>query len=248
MRSFFYIFISIVLLSCNGENVPDCFQNSGDIVQHEFSVNNFNKITVFARVELIVKQEPTQRVIVETGEYLLNDIDVNVENNTLTIANNNACNLTRDYGLTKVYVSAPDLLEIRNASGLTVSSDGILAYDTLQLISEDFNTNDVNTDGNFNVSVDCNELSCVVNNLSTIFVNGETENLFVGYFSGDARFEGRSLIAQDVEIFQRSSNDLIVNPQQSLTGEIRGTGNVIVVNTPPTVDVEQFYTGHLVFE
>ena len=46
---------------------------------------SFNKITVFSRVELIIKQEATQKVIVETGEYLLNDIEVKVENNRLLI-------------------------------------------------------------------------------------------------------------------------------------------------------------------
>ena len=41
---------------------------------------------------------------------------------------------------------------------------------------------------------------------------------------------------------------MIVNPQVSLFGELRGTGNLISVNQPPTVDVEQFYTGALIFD
>lgn len=249
MRKLLYIISAVVILSCNNEDVPDCFQNSGDIIQQEFSVGNFTKITVFSRVELIVKQEATHKVVVETGEYLLNDIEVKVENNRLLIINNNACNISRDYGLTKVYVSVPNLTEIRNGSGLTVRSDGVLAFDDLTLVSEDFNAEgEVNNDGDFNVKVDCIKLDCVVNNLSTIFISGSVEDLFVGYYSGDSRFEGRSLIAQNVEIFQRSSNDMIINPQQSLTGEIRSTGDVIVVNTPSTVAIEQFYTGHLIFE
>ncbi|MFK7781312.1 head GIN domain-containing protein [Psychroserpens sp.] len=249
MKKILYICLAIALFSCNNEDAPDCFQNSGDIIQEEFIVDNFTKITVFSRVELIVKQDAVQRIIVETGENLLNDIEVRVENNRLSIINNNACNLTRDYGLTKVFVSAPNLTEIRNGSGLTVSSDGVLAFDSLKLISEDFNTDgEVNSDGDFNVVVDCLELDCIVNNLSSMFISGQVEDLFVGYYSGDARFEGRHLIAQNIDIFQRSSNDLIVNPQQNLTGEIRSTGDVISVTTPPTVNVEQYYTGVLIFE
>lgn len=249
MKKVLCIILSIAILSCNSENAPDCFQNSGAIVQQEFSVSDFTKITVFARVELILKQEATQNVVVETGEYLLNDIEVKVENNRLLIINNNACNLTRNYGITKVYVSAPDITEIRNASGLTVRSDGVLAYDNLTLVSEDFNAEDeVNNDGDFNVKVDCIKLDCVINNLSTIFISGEVDDLRIGYYAGDARFEGRYLIAQNIDIFQRSSNDMIINPQQSLTGEIRSTGDVISVSTPPTVAVEQFYTGQLIFE
>ncbi|WP_323788413.1 head GIN domain-containing protein [Psychroserpens sp.] len=249
MKKLLLIICATVVLSCNSEDAPDCFQNSGAIIQEEFIVSEFTKITVFSNVELIVKQAATQKVIVETGEYLLNDIEVSVENNRLLITNNNACNFSRDYGITKVYVSTPNLTEIRNGSGLTVSSDGVLAFDNLRLISEDVNVEaEVNTDGDFNVVVDCVELNCVVNNLSSIFITGVVEDLFIGYYSGDARFEGRHLIAQNIDIFQRSSNDLIINPQQSLTGEIRSTGDVIIVNTPPTVNVEQFYTGTLIFE
>ena len=41
---------------------------------------------------------------------------------------------------------------------------------------------------------------------------------------------------------------MIVNPIQSLTGIIRGTGDVIAVNQPPMVDVEQIYIGQLIFD
>ncbi|MFD2915585.1 head GIN domain-containing protein [Psychroserpens luteus] len=249
MKRLVYTVFTILLLSCNGENAPDCFQNSGDIIEKEFDVEVFTEITVFPRVELIVTDGPIQSVLVQTGEYLMSDIEVKVEGGRLELYNNNACNLTRDYSLTKVFVTTPNLSEIRNGSSLTVSSQGVLSYEVLKLISEDFSEDDaVNADGNFQLEVDCNRLNVVVNNLSSVFVSGEVNNLFLGYYSGDSRFEGRNLIAQDVHVFHRSSNDFVINAQQSLTGEIRSTGDVILVNTPPTIDVEQFYTGQLIFE
>ena len=237
------------MFACNGDNVPDCFQNAGDIIEKEFEVAEFTKITVNPRVELILTQAPTQQVIVQTGEYLMSDIDVRVEDGSLRLFNDNVCNLTRDYGITKVFVTSPNITEIRNGSSFTVSSIGVLNYDNLRLISEDFNAEDaLNTTGNFDVEVNCQNLNIVINNLSSVFISGTVESLFVGYYSGDARFEGRDLIAQDVEIYQRSSNDMIINPQQSIIGEIRSTGDVILVNTPPVIDVQQFYTGQLIYE
>ena len=148
-----------------------------------------------------------------------------------------------------MFVTSPNISEIRNGSGLPVRSQGVLTYSSLKLLSEDFNQEgEVNTNGDFQLEVDCNTLRVEVNNLSSSFISGEVNNLIVKYYSGDARFEGRNLIAQDVDIFQRSSNDMIINVQQSLIGEIRGTGDVILVNTPPVIDVEQFYTGQLIFE
>mgnify|MGYP000109006615 CR=1 FL=1 len=56
MKNYIYIILVILLCACNGENVPDCFQNSGDIVVKEFPVSEFTKITVFEHVEMILKE------------------------------------------------------------------------------------------------------------------------------------------------------------------------------------------------
>ncbi|MGB3606335.1 MAG: head GIN domain-containing protein [Psychroserpens sp.] len=249
MKKVLYILFCLCIVSCNNDNAPNCFQNAGDVIEKEFIVDDFTTITTFPRIELIISEGPTQSVIVQTGEFLMNDIDVKVEDGRLKLYDNNACNITRDYGLTKVFVTAPNITEIRNGSGSPVRSEGVLSYSALNLISEDFNEEDaVNTDGAFILEVDCNSMSIVVNNLSTVFIEGQVNSIFIGYYSGDARFEGRELIAQDVDIFQRSSNDMIINAQQSITGEIRSTGDVILVNTPLLVDVDEVYTGRLIFE
>jgi hypothetical protein len=116
------------------------------------------------------------------------------------------------------------------------------------LVSEDFNDTGVShNDGDFDLEVNCNEIGIVFNNLSNVFISGSVNDLTIGFYSGDSRFEGANLIAQHINIFQRSSNDMIVNPQQSLKGEIRGTGDVISLNHPPIVEVEEYYTGKLIF-
>lgn len=249
MKKIVYLVVAVLLLSCNGDKVPDCFQNAGDIIQQEFQVETFNKITVFERIELIITQDVTPKVVVETGEYLMNDIKVSVEDGRLILKNENGCNLARDYGITKIYVSAPNLTEIRQSSGLTVSSNGVLNYPILNLISEDFAEEDAfHTDGDFRLQVICDELKVSTNGLSNLFLSGAVNNLFVGFYAGDGRFEGQNLVVQNVDIFQRSSNDMIFNPQQSITGEIRSTGDVILVNEPPLIDLQQFYTGHLIIQ
>ena len=53
---------------------------------------------------------------------------------------------------------------------------------------------------------------------------------------------------QDLSVLHRGTNKFIVNPQQSIRGEIRSTGDVISVNQPPIVEVEEFFTGRLIFQ
>ena len=247
MKKTVYILI-LLLFACNSEDANDCFQTSGEIIQQEVIVSSFNSILVNRDIELIVKSALDYKVTIETGENLLNDVTAEVIDNQLVLTDNNTCNYVREYSITKVYVEAPNLTEIRTSSQYTISSNGILDYDTLALFSEDYNGGSEFTIGDFRLSIDSNTLNITSNNLSFFYIDGMVETLFVGFYSGVGRFEGENLIAQNVNVFHRSSNDVVVNPQQSLTGALRGTGNLISINQPPIVDVERFYTGELIFD
>jgi len=237
----------MLTVACNSEDAFDCFQTEGNLVQQEITVDAFERILVNRDVELIVKEGAEYKVIIETGENLLNDIEAVVVGNQLQLTDNNTCNYVRDYGITKVYLTAPNLKEIRHSSQYDVSSDGMLTYPNLRIISEDYNVPGNFTVGDFRLELAVDELIVIANNISSFYLSGTVNDLFVGFYSGAGRFEGENLIAQTIEVFHRGSNDMIVNPQVSLSGELRGTGNLISVNQPPTVDVEQFYTGALIF-
>lgn len=246
MKKIVYI-LSLLVFACNSEDANDCFQTSGDIIQVEIDVNSFDQILVNRDIELVIKEAPDFKVTVETGENLINDVEIEVIGDRLVLTDNNTCNYIRDFGITKVFVEAPSITEIRTSSQYDVSSNGILNFDDLTLLSEDFNGEVEFTVGDFRLSLDSQNLSVISNNISFFYLDGEVDELFVGFFAGSGRFEGEDLIAQNVQISHRGSNDIIVNPQQSLTGIIRGTGNVISVNEPPIVDVEIIYTGDLIF-
>jgi len=247
MKHYIYIFIAACILSCNSENGNDCFQKSGNIIQEEFMVSNFERILVNRDIELILKEGSDAIVVVETGENLMNDVDVEVVNNELILTDNNTCNYVRDYVSTKVYVTAPNITHIRTSTQYDISSDGVLNYNNLRLFSENFNAVETFTIGDFRLQINSQKLRITSNNISSFYISGQTDDLLVNFFSGSGRFQGEDLIAQQVEVFHRGSNDMIVNPQLSLIGELRGTGDLISLNTPPTVEVEQFYTGRLIF-
>lgn len=247
MKKLIYILV-LLIFACNSEDANDCFQTSGDIIQQEVAVLDFERILVNRDIELIISEASDYKITIETGENLLNDVKAEVIENRLVLTDNNTCNYVRDYGITKIYVEAPNLIEIRNSSQYEVSSSGTLTYPNLSLISEDFNENVEFTVGDFRLTVSNEDLDIISNNISSFYINGNTENLFVGFFAGSGRFEGENLVAQNVELNHRGSNDMIVNPIQSLTGELRGTGDVIAVNQPPLVEVEEIYIGELIFD
>ncbi|MDT0539342.1 head GIN domain-containing protein [Croceitalea sp. P059] len=251
-RGLFYVFLLLVnsffILGCNSENASDCFQNSGDIVRVEVDVAAFTTITVFENLNVVVKQGTTQKIEIETGEFLLNDISAIVEGSRLILRNENSCNYVRDYGLTTIYLTAPNISEIRSSTGGLISSDGVLNYSDISLLSESFSQPETETtDGSFNLELDSENISILTNGIAFFKLQGSVENIDIFIAAGDSRIEADSLIAENVGLNHRGSNDIFVNPQQRISGTIRGYGDVISSNRPPEIEVEELFNGRLLF-
>lgn len=245
---FYALFILIFLSSCNSENAPDCLQNAGETIKIQVDVSDFTNITVFENLNLVLIQGDEQAVEIESGEFLIDEISVEVEGNRLILRNENGCNLFRDYGLSTVYVTSPNIEEVRSSTGLTITSQGTLNYPNLRLISESFNVPEAETtSGTFDLEVDNESVSVVVNGISYYNLRGTTQNLTVTIAAGDTRVEADGLMAENISLNHRGSNDILVDPQQQISGIIRGYGDVICVNRPPEVDVEETFEGRLIF-
>ncbi len=247
------VFLAILcwglLLGCNSESAPDCFQSAGDLVREEVVVPPFTQITVFENVSLVLAQGDTQKVEIQTGDNLIEEVSATVEGQRLLLRDTNDCNFFREYGLTTIYVTAPNITEIRSSSGWPVISDGTLGYTSLQLLSESFiNPESETTDGEFDLAVACEDLSVLVNGIAYFKLRGTVTNLSVNIAAGDSRIEAENVVAQNVTLNHRGSNDILVDPQASIKGVIRGTGDVIATTRPEEIAVELLYKGRLLFK
>ena len=236
------------IFSCNSENAPDCFQTTGDLTRTVVSVPEFTTITVFENLNLVLKQGDVQKVELESGENLINEIAAEVEEGRLVLRNDNGCNFIREYGLSTVYVTAPNLTQVRSSTGGLISSDGVLGYQNLSLFSESFTEPDAETtDGSFDLALDVGTISIVVNGIAYLKLTGRATNFSVAVAAGDSRVEAENLMAENVSVNHRGTNDLFVNPQQRISGVIRSYGDVISYNRPPAVSVEEQFDGKLIF-
>src|SRR5690606_30059482 len=164
MKKLFYVSFFLLFAGCSSDTGWDCIQTSGNIVQREINLPAFSKILVMERAKLFIKQGEVQKVVVESGENLMRDIKLTVTDGRLEIRNNNSCNLFRDYGLTKVYVTTPNISEIRSSTGLTIESSGLLRFPNLNLISEDFAAEDqFHVDGDFRLNLEVENLNVTAN-------------------------------------------------------------------------------------
>ncbi|WP_340065569.1 head GIN domain-containing protein [Ascidiimonas aurantiaca] len=246
MKKLFYSLVLVLCFSCDSENAPDCFQTAGPIITEQRQVPEFSRILVNEGIELIVKQDTEYTVKVETGENLMNDIDVKVEEGRLLLTDNNICNFVRDYGITTIYVTAPDLKEIRSSTQFDVRSDGVLSYPEFSVISEDFLNRSLQSVGNFYLEIDTETFRLVFNNLSNCFIKGKSQSINLQFQSGNGRFEGADLVAENATIFHRGTNDMIIQVNNKVAGNIFGTGNIVLVKKPLEIEVIEHYRGRLI--
>ncbi len=249
MKNAIYILGMLLLIGCSSGKSWDCLQTAGDRVQQEMDVPEFTKILMWERTKLFLKQGEEQKVVIETGENLMNDIKVSVIDGRLEVHNNNSCNLVRDYGITKVYVTSPNITEIRSSTGYEIESVGTLSYQNLQLLSEDQGSEDqYHTDGDFRLSLDVENLSVVANGFSRFYLSGKATHAGFGLYAGNCRIYSEDLEVQELQVFHRSTGPMVVNPQASIKGKIVSLGDIISKNRPPIVEVEELYRGRLIFE
>jgi len=249
MRNFVYALLILIFAGCSSDSGWDCIQTAGTIVQEEVSVPAFTKILVWERTKVYIQQGDVQKVMVETGENLMNDVEFSVTDGLLEIHNNNGCNLVRDYELTKVYITSPNITEIRSSTGYSIESIGVLRYPSLMLLSEDQKNEDqYHIDGDFRLSLDVENLSVIANGLSKFYLSGIATNSNFGLYAGDCRVYAENLTVQNLFVFHRSTGEMVVNPQLAIRGKIVSLGNVISKNRPPIVEVEELYRGKLIFE
>ncbi len=98
MRIEFLIFTVLFLfVSCKKEEDRNCIKSVGEISSREVFVEDFSQLYMGPHLKYKLIQDSTDKVVIISGENLLNGIDVAVENSVLRLENSNKCAFLRTY-------------------------------------------------------------------------------------------------------------------------------------------------------
>lgn len=242
----------ILVTSCGISE--DCFKGNGNPITQTFPLDNFTKIKVYDGIGLVVKEGSNYEVKVTTSDNIIDDLDVRLDGDMLIVKDNSTCNITRDYGQTTVYVTIPDgtvlpiipELELHCKTSQKIQSDGILHSHIIRLFAIGDDGDAVGT-GDFHINVNNGQLVIESNNVANFHINGHCGELLLNFYFGNGRFYGEALHAENIKVYHRGSNDVFVYPIQKIEGTILATGNVILKNIPPIINVEEVFRGRVIY-
>ena len=242
----------ILVTSCGISE--DCFKGNGNPITQTFPLENFTKIKVYDGVGLVVKEGPNYEVKIKTADNIIDDLEVRLDGDMLVVKDNSSCNIARDYGQTTVYVTIPDgtilplipELELHCKTEQKIQSDGVLHSPIVRLFAIGDDGDGAGT-GDFYINVDNGQFVVESNNVSNFYISGHCSEMLLNFYFGDGRFYGENLRAENIKLYHRGSNDMFVYPIQKIEGTIFATGNVVLKNVPPIIDVEEVFRGRLIY-
>ena len=245
----FSVLIMLFWLFNACEKPSDCIESSGAIITKEITVQPFKKIKVYRGIEVVITQGTEYKVAIVAGENFIDNVEVRQNGDQLIFKDDASCNWVRAYGTTKILVTTPTLEEVYSKTDRNISSNGVLTFPNIAFIAMDKDGDGESGagTGDFNLTVNNNYLYIANNNVSRFYLSGQTNLAEFNFYFGDGRIEAENLTAQNIKVFHRGSNDMTVKPIQSIIGTMNSTGNIILKNVPPVVDVAELYQGNVIY-
>ena len=248
MRKFsLLIVLFLALTAC--EKPSDCVESSGPTITKEVAVQPFKKIKVYRGIEVVITEGSEYKVEIVAGSNFIDNVEVRQNGDQLIFKDDVSCNWVRAYGNTKILVTTPTLEEIYSKTDRNISSNGVLTFPYISFVAMDKDgdgESGVGT-GDFILNVNNDYLNIANNNVSRFYLSGQTNTANFNFYFGDGRIEAQNLTAQNIIVYHRGSNDMVVNPIQSISGTMNSTGNIILKNVPPIVQVEELYQGRVIY-
>lgn len=238
---FLYIVCCISLIACQEDG--SCLKSAGKAAEKSILVNSFKNIKIDAGLSVEIIPDDVYKVEIFSYENRIDHIDAVVANEELILTNNNNCNLIHRYKAATIKVYTPTLEKIFSNTQFEVYSEKVLTYPELYLISS---MSEKNASSSYRFKIDNQKLIIEDNQIAYYQLSGKTRLFNARLYGGNGRVEAQNLIADDVEIFHRSNNDMLLKPLNSLKGTLYATGNVILYSNPKEVYVVQKYTGKII--
>lgn len=221
MKKILILFIlSISLISCQKENMGDCFKSTGIVQRDKRILEPFDSLVIQKRMNLILIEDTIDFVEIEAGNNLLENIITENKFGTLSIENTNKCNWVRSYKTpVNIYLHYTQMNKIVVWGSTNITTNDSLRYDSLFIEMRDAAGNVDLTFSNKAVFI------AQHTGANDVVLKGKTQNLSV--YSADLGYgDYLKLAAENVFAESNSVADNYFNASETIRLITRNTGSL----------------------
>jgi hypothetical protein len=230
-NSLYILTIILILAGFTGcqKAGTNCLTSAGSVIKENRVISDFDSINVGDYVNLFLTQDSVNRVMVESGENIIDGITTEINDHLLVIRNINTCNWLRSYNVpVNVYISVKNLRKVfYEASGNISSTNTINSENFTVLVSGGCGTIDLDmnvNEGYFRLEQGTVDFKLHGHcSISTIYAGD------FGFFDCKDLSTGYSFVTNS------GSNDCYVKVLQYLEANINSIGNIYYTGTPDTI-------------
>lgn len=205
-------------------DLGDSIKGDGNLIKENRPVlGEFTNIEVSKGIDVYITQEDVKSIVVEADKNIIEYITTDISDGTLKISIEKSVKFSKSR---KVYVSMPNVENLRASSGSSINSKNKLVVKSIDAKAS--------SGAEINLTVESEKTICETSSGSEIEIDGKTLNLIAESSSG-SDIDAEKLLSNEVMAKSSSGSGIKVHPIVSLDAKASSGSDIKYYNNPKTV-------------
>lgn len=218
----------------------DCLKSAGSTTKEFRALKGFDKIQIYNYFNVYLKSDTVNKIEIEAGENIIQNIETNIVDSVLIIKDLNACGFMKGYKEKNIYISAKKYTSLIIEDGVNLFSVDTLRFDKMLIrYLSDIGASDI--------TAKCRMLHFEVwYGAGNFTLKGKADYLTLGMNSMSNTF-AEDLEANYSTVRNNSLGNIYVNAKKRLNVSILSEGNVYYKGKPEIINLnDSVGTGKLI--
>lgn len=233
----FLICITFLVSFTSSAQTSEKIKGNGKVVTETRTTGEYDGIKIAGSFDIDLVAGKEGKISIKGEENLLAVIKVEVEENNLKIYVERNINISTSAG-NRIQITVP----FEKISEVSLAGSGNIQ--TKNVIKSDKFTGKLAGSGNFNLSLDSNDVELNLSGSGNARLKGTADN-FTAKLAGSGGIDASDLKSKNVTANVSGSGNSKVSCNESLTARIAGSGNIKYTGNPEKRDVKVSGSGNI---
>ncbi len=239
MNKKFHNSLIVFLLAAFTLSAVSCIphiRGNGDVVKEERNLSGFDALEASTGIEVLVTQDSTEKVVVETDSNIQKILKTKVENGTLKIYLEEGVLHTRQL---RVFVTLKQLRSVNTSSGAHVNTENKITAEKLKINSS--------SGSGVKMEVSADHLTAESSSGSNIKITG-TAASFNGDSSSGSGIDASGLTAEKGTLSGSSGSHIKAQITKEIKANASSGASISITGNPPVRDTDSSSGGSVRFK